>query len=203
MPLWEHLPGATPIPDASGLKVKGITTRKELLVYEAANIRKVFVKYLSAKPSRRSAKFDYAWALKLHKEMLGDVWRWAGKLRTYDLNIGTSFHHIETSLYNLLQDLRYWEQGTTALLEQAVLLHHKAVCIHPFLDGNGRWSRMLANIWLKLHRHAVTLWPEEAVGSESVIRSEYLQAIYSANEGDYEPLTELHRRYTSDASRGS
>ena len=42
------------------------------------------------------------------------------------------------------------------LSEQAVLLHHRAVQIHPFENGNGRWSRLLANIWLKKHAHPIT-----------------------------------------------
>ena len=47
---------------------------------EAANIEKVVAKYLNVRPSKRSAKFTYEWTLKLHKEMFGDVWRWAGML---------------------------------------------------------------------------------------------------------------------------
>jgi hypothetical protein len=55
---------------------------------------------------------------------------------------------------------------------------------------------MLANIWLKLHRHAVTEWPEETIGTVSTARDEYLAAIRQADEGDFEPLKELHRRFT-------
>jgi len=38
-------PGETPIDDITGLKVSGISTRKELSFFEAANIRKPMVKY--------------------------------------------------------------------------------------------------------------------------------------------------------------
>ena len=76
-------------------------------------------------------------------------------------------------------------------------LHHLAVQFHPFLNGNGRWSRMLANIWLKRNRRPVTEWPEQVIGRESPVRGEYLQAIRAADEGDYEPLFELHRRFTA------
>ena len=41
----------------SGLKAKGIGTRAELNRAEAENIRKAVVRYLAAKPSRRSAPF--------------------------------------------------------------------------------------------------------------------------------------------------
>lgn len=199
MESWDVLPGETPIDDISGLKVKGVSTRGELIVLEAANIRKVLVKYLGKKPSRRSARFDYSWSLRLHREMFGDVWRWAGKTRTCDLNLGVPWQQVEQRLYTLLGNLAYREQGEMEMLAQAVLLHHEAVSIHPFMNGNGRWARMLANIWLKLHGQPVTLWPEEAVGGKSPVREEYLSVIQQADEGEYGPLTDLHRRFTAPA----
>ena len=54
---------------------------------------------------------------------------------------------------------------------------------------------MLANIWLKLHDGSLTVWPEEAVGQTSVIRDEYLTAIKKADQMDYKPLIELHKRF--------
>jgi Fic family protein len=94
-------------------------------------------------------------------------------------------------------NLAYWEEHETmALLEQAVMLHHNAVRIHPFENGNGRWARLLANIWLKLHDHPITAWPETRVGQQSTIRAEYLEAIRRADDGEYDNLRELHRRFT-------
>jgi Fic-DOC domain mobile mystery protein B len=196
---WEQLPGETPITDFSELKVKGITTKGQLNVFEAENIRKALVKYLARKPTRKSARFDYAWSLQLHREMFGEVWKWGGRTRTSDLTIGVPWNQVEPRLYALLGDLAYWKENGTDLLEQAVVLHHRAVEIHPFLNGNGRWSRMLANIWLKLHDHPLTVWPEEAVGAVSPVRKEYIDAIKLADQGDYEPLKELHRRFTTAA----
>ena len=57
-----------------------------------------------------------------------------------------------------------------SLIEQAVVLHHLAVQIHPFPNGNGRWARMVANIWLKLHGGEATEWPETVIGTASTIR---------------------------------
>ena len=83
------------------------------------------------------------------------------------------------------------------LIEQAAMLHHKAVAIHPFENGNGRWARMLANIRLFQKGGVPTKWPEELVGSASPIRDDYLKAIKAADEGDYSLLIELHQTYTS------
>src|SRR5215470_10558375 len=139
---WDTLPDETPI-DASGLKDKSVTNRRQLNAAEAENIRKAIVKYLSTKPNRRIAKFDYSWSLQLHGEMFGDVWEWAGELRTSDVNIGVPWQQVETLLFGLMGDLLCWERDEVDLLEQAVMLHHRAVAIHPFLNGNGRWSRLL------------------------------------------------------------
>jgi Fic-DOC domain mobile mystery protein B len=195
---WPTLPGETPIDDVSGLKPKGITTRAHLNALEAANILKATIKYLAAPPSRRSAKFDLAWTLRLHKEMFGDVWSWAGVIRVRDLNLGVPFFIVREQLQNMLDDLAERHRSGRDLVEQAAALHFRAVSIHPFMNGNGRWSRMLANIWLKRNRSRVVIWPEEAVGSESVVRSEYIAAIQAADKGDDLPLLEMHRRFLSD-----
>ncbi len=99
--------------------------------------------------------------------------------------MGVTWHQVEAELQNLINDLEDWEKNWPDVLEQAVFLHHRAVYIHPFMNGNGRWARMLANIWLRLHDQQVTHWPEEAIGAVSPIRSEYLSAIKSADIGDF------------------
>ena len=193
---WNAIPGETPI-DISGLKISGINNRLELSVVEAENVRKAIVKYFGGSLSRRTAKFDLAWMLKLHYEMFGDVWKWAGKARTSDLNLGLPWHQVTTRIQDLCADLAYWETHWPDVLEQAVHLHHRSVQIHPFLNGNGRWARLLANIWLKLHKQPLTEWPEDAIGATSVIRDDYLAAIRAADTGNFAPLIELHRRFSS------
>jgi len=196
MAVWKPIPGETPIDDISGLKPKWVTTRAQLNDVEAQNIRKAVMRYLAAKPSRRQAPFTLDWCYKLHRQMFGEVWRWAGRKRTTELNIGVPFHRIDVDLQTLMDDLAYWrQQGDMDIMEQVARLHHRAVFIHPFLNGNGRWSRLLANILLKQSVDKVTIWPEETVGHASIIRDEYLAAVRSADRGDYAPLIALHRRY--------
>jgi Fic-DOC domain mobile mystery protein B len=193
---WPTIPGETPI-DISHLKVAGVGTRAELNELEAENIRKVVLKYLGRRPTRRIAPFSLPWLKRLHKQMFGDVWKWAGRLRREDLNIGIHWHLIDQSLQALVDDLAFWDQTTMDVLEAAVRLHHRAVHIHPFPNGNGRWARMLANIWLRLHDCSVTEWPESDIGTTSPIRGEYLAALQAADGGDYEPLIAIHRRFTT------
>jgi Fic-DOC domain mobile mystery protein B len=197
---WGLLPGETPI-DVSGLKRRGISTRAELNQAEAENIRKVVVKYLAATPSRRSAPFTLSWTRRLHQQMFGEVWKWAGQFRQENLNFGEDWHQVQIQLQALLDDLVYWKGQGGSLLDQAERLHHRAVRIHPFQNGNGRWARMLANIWLKRHAHPITVWPEPTIGSQSLIRDEYIAAIRAADHGDEEPLRELHQRFTVTSLR--
>ena len=77
-----HLPGQTPLDDLSGLRDRGIVTTTQLNAAEAENIRKATLQYLTSKPSHRSARFDAPWMKRLHKEMFGGVWTWAGSLLT-------------------------------------------------------------------------------------------------------------------------
>lgn len=200
MPFRPHLPGETRLDDVSGLKDRSITTRAALNVAEARNIRKPVLKYLAGKPSSRLAPFDLTWAIKLHAEMFGDVWEWAGKARTAETNLGVPPREILPQLQVLLEDLHSWKEFGHDIVDQSAWLHHRAVSIHPFLNGNGRWARLLANIWLKRHNHEVIRWPENTIGDKSAVRDDYLAAIIAADRGDYEPLFEFHRRFSASTS---
>lgn len=187
--------GQTPLDDVSGLRIKSIRTTGELNAAEAENIRKATLRYLASRPSSRAARFDVAWLLRLHKQMFGDVWTWAGALRTGQTNIGSAPHQIEIELTEMVANLQAWNESGMPLTEQAARLHHAAVRIHPFANGNGRWSRMLANIWLKLNGAEPTEWPESTIGTASAIRDEYLEAVKAADRGDIAPLLGLHTKY--------
>lgn len=197
MPDWEEVPGETEI-DISHLKIKGIGTRSQLNLLEAKNILKVTSKYFGRRsPTKKMAPFDLVWLKRLHKEMFKDVWKWAGQIRREEVNLGVKWYWIDEKLQNLLNDLNHWEHSGMDVLERAVRLHHQAVQIHPFPNGNGRWTRMLANIYLRSRDQRETAWPEELLGSASTIRDTYLAAIKAADEGEYDSLAHLHRSYAA------
>jgi Fic-DOC domain mobile mystery protein B len=193
---WQPIAGETPI-DISGLIPKYVRNRDQLSLAEAENILAATIKYLAAKPTRRQAPFTLKWVYQLHSEMFGKVWKWAGKRRNTELNLGAPVHRAEPMLQTLLDDMAYWRDNKVMpLLEQAARLHHRAVFIHPFQNGNGRWARMLANIWLKQNGGPITAWPDQAIDRTSVIRHEYIQAVKAADRGDYTLLFGLHERYS-------
>lgn len=198
MNLNKGLDGETPLNDISGLRLSWVRTSADLDKAEYKNIAVPIPKYLSTAPSRKTAPFTAKWMLKLHGEMLGDVWSWAGKIRNAELSIGVDWCRIETEMENLAQDAAFWREQDTAdrdLIFEAAMLHYRAVWIHPFLGGNGRWARLMAEIWLRQHFHPGIEWPEGKLSARSSpVRQEYIAALRTANTGDLDPLIELHRR---------
>ncbi len=186
--------GATYNDDISGLKLD-ITkqyTLKDIYKYEAKNIQKATLKYMLDKPSKKVAPFSFEWLLKLHYEMFGDVWDWAGKIRQVELSIGVKAYLVSTELKMLVDDLAFWEENKSFdVIEIASRIHHRAVQIHPFKNGNGRWSRMLANIYLKQNGLQPTKWNEDLLAKENPHRDDYIEALKEADNGDYSKLIEL------------
>lgn len=188
--------GETPLDDLSGLRDRSILTREQLNIAEAKNIALATEKYIARSPNKRLLRFDYAWLLRVHREMFGDVWTWAGMLRRVEVRpVGSPVSRIEVDLHELLNDLSAWDECGMEAVEQSCRLHHRAVLIHPFTNGNGRWSRLIANAWLRRCGHAIVRWPETLIGESSPIRGEYISAMRAADGNDYEPLLELHRAH--------
>ncbi|MEN8147833.1 MAG: mobile mystery protein B [Campylobacterota bacterium] len=186
---------ATPLDDMSGLKLPAgrSYTLKEIDVKEAENIAMAILKYLSAPPSKREAPFTYTWLLTLHEEMFSDVWEWAGVLRQVELSIGVKAYMVNSELKKLADDIAYWNlHKMFDVYETAARIHHRAVQIHPFQNGNGRWSRMLANIYLRQNSLMPVKWQEDLLAQENPKRDEYIQALKKADRSDYTDLIQMH-----------
>ena len=83
----------------------------------------------------------------LHRRMLGDVWKWAGKFRKSERNLGIPFYEIPAAVRQLLGETKGWiGYNTYPPDEIAVRFHHRLVQIHPFPNGNGRHARMMADL---------------------------------------------------------
>ena len=188
---------ATYVDDISGLKLDTSKsyTMNEIYLYEAKNITKATLKYLSATPDKKLAPFSYEWFMTIHADMFGDIWDWAGKFRHVELSIGIKAYLVSTEIKKLVDDLEFWHENKSfEVVEIASRLHHRAVHIHPFLNGNGRWSRMLANIYLKQNGLEPTKWNENLLSKENPHRDDYINALKRADEGDYSILIGMQGR---------
>ncbi len=187
---------ATPLDDVSGLKLPSskVYTLQDIYLAEAQNIARATLQYLSAPPNKKEAPFTYEWLLKLHVDMFGDVWEWAGKTRQVELSIGIKAYLVSVELKKLVDDLHYWDLNKTYdVYEIAARLHHRAVQIHPFQNGNGRWSRMLANIYMRQNGLMPVKWQEDLLAKENPQRLHYIDALKKADNHDYEDLIEMHK----------
>jgi Fic-DOC domain mobile mystery protein B len=187
---------ATPLDDISGLKLPSdkVYSLREIYIAEANNIALATIKYLAAPPSKKIAPFSYEWLQQLHEEMFGNVWEWAGKFRQVELSIGIKAYQVPTALKELADDIAYWDKNKTFdIYETATRIHHRAVQIHPYKNGNGRWSRMLANIYLRQNGLMPVKWQEDLLSKENPKRDKYIQALKDADKGNYSNLIDMHR----------
>jgi len=178
--------GATPIdPDeAEGLRLTHITTREELNIFEAENIRAGME---WAWRSRRKDMVSESFMRLLHKKMFGNVWKWAGELRASNKNIGVSREMIGIELRHLCDDVNYWiAHETYPRDELAVRFHHRLVAIHPFANGNGRHARMMADLLLEKKLGAIRFsWGGEEITTANDCRRQYIKALQAADGNDY------------------
>jgi len=136
-----------------------------------------------------------------HRRWLGNVYVWAGRYRS--LNIGKGDFQFAAShrIAELMEDLdtRTLPVHTPCsglseeqLSEAIAIVHVELILIHPFRDGNGRISRLLANVMaLQAGR------PELDYTTLDKRRNEYFAAI-QVGMSDYEPMKGLVRRVLRD-----
>jgi Fic-DOC domain mobile mystery protein B len=179
--------GATPLTDEDyvGLKPNWIANRADLNQAEAQNISQAFDKYL-IRPMLSEDILDELFVRKLHGEMFSDVWSWAGKYRQLDTSIGSDPLSIQEHVFGLMENAKYWiESNKSTDIDAAVCeIHHKLVLIHPFRNGNGRMTRMFADLLLGSKGQPVFSWGGGQLEEPSPTREKYIAALRAADKGD-------------------
>jgi len=193
----DYLPGQTPLdPDEKeGLRIKIITTRQELDEFEQLNIEKAYQKYMFSRKLKLDDILTEKFILQFHKDMLGDVWSWAGEFRQSNKNIGIDKTQISIQLRQLIDDCRYWIGNETYTHEEiAIRFSHRLVAIHVFPNGNGRHSRTMADIIMKhIFKKPVFSWGQGNLVDEGDMRTTYIKALQSADQHDIQPLLNFAR----------
>lgn len=166
-----------------------INTRMELNELEQANIERAILWTRRISPSLDEL-LSQEFVERVHKEMFGDIWKWAGTPRKTNKNLGADKHEIPMALRSAFDDCRYWiEHRTFEPDETAVRFKHRIVCVHPFANGNGRHSRLIGDILMsKYFKRPVFSWGGADLVSEGESRREYLKAIREADGGSYRGL---------------
>ena len=133
--------------------------------------------------------------LLLHKKMFSKVWKWAGRKRTSNKNIGVDKYQISVELKVLLDDCKFWiENHTYEPDEIAIRFSHRLVQIHVFPNGNGRHSRLIADIIISnLFNGAVFTWGRMNLAQKGEARKNYMNSIYDADKGMLRALIDFAR----------
>ena len=127
--------------------------------------------------------------------MFGEVWAWAGEFRKSNKNLGIDRWKISTELKNLLDDTLYWIQKTTYPAEEiGIRFKHRLVSIHCFPNGNGRHSRLMADIIIeKIFNKPPYSWGAESDDKDNENRRHYIDAVQAADNNDYSLLLAFAR----------
>ena len=182
--------GATPLdPDeAEDLLPGHIRTRGELNVWEQENIL-VAVDWVQR---TRAEALDEATIRELHRRMFSETWRWAGRYRTSDKTIGIHWPQIPVALRNFVEDGRLWlREEVFPPDEAAIRLHLRLVQIHPYPNGNGRHARLWCDMLLSQVGQSAIDWGGANLDSAGEQRKAYIRALWSADDGDLQPLLTL------------
>jgi Fic-DOC domain mobile mystery protein B len=126
--------------------------------------------------------------------MFGKVWRWAGHYRKTEKNLGVDPWRIGAGCAELFDTVRYWiETATYDSDELAVRLHHQLVSIHPFPNGNGRHSRLMADLLVTAIGGRPFTWGGGSLGQDGDLRRRYIAALQQADVHDIGPLLDFAR----------
>jgi Fic-DOC domain mobile mystery protein B len=185
--LFDADDAATPITpeERNGLLPTNIISRSELNELEQQNI-------LDADQwafDRKRAILDEAFLRGLHRRMFDRVWKWAGDFRTSERNLGIAPYLIQPELRQHLDDAKYWiKNGTYEPDELALRVKHRLVSIHPFPNGNGRWSRLAGDLLIVSLNEDRFTWGSANLQAASDVRRAYIAALQAADNHDFEPL---------------
>jgi len=181
-------------PDEEAELIPSLVTRGDLNEWERLNILEAARWALSPRSLSRIDPVSENYLRDLHRRMFDETWKWAGRYRSTEKNIGIDSYRIRDSLGGLLGDVRYWlEHKTFSSDEIAVRLHHRLAFIHPFSNGNGRHARLMADVVARRQGQPIFTWGSGGIVSAGEIRKRYIDALHAADGNDLRPLVAFAR----------
>ncbi|MCH8557247.1 MAG: mobile mystery protein B [Balneolia bacterium] len=191
-----YIYGQTPLDEdeKEGLLIPTIATRTELDEFEQQNIEDA-VQWILERSFKTDKILSENFIRSLHKKMFGEVWSWAGTFRKTNKNLGVDKWQIPAALKNLCDDSHFWIKNETFPPDEiAVRFKHRVVSIHCFPNGNGRHSRIMADVIAhNVFGRPMFSWGAGNIIEEGGTRRKYIEAIQLADEGSYEELLKFAR----------
>lgn len=188
--------GQTPLDEneSMGLLFKTITTQGELNEAEQLNIEEA-VEWTLRKKFEADNILSETFCNELHRKMYSGVWQWAGTFRKTNKNIGVDKYQIPVALRTLIEDCNVWiDHQTYPEDEIAVRFKHRIVSIHCYSNGNGRHSRLMADVIIShIFGRPVFTWGAANLVKAGEARETYLKALKAADKGDLTGLVGFAR----------
>ncbi|MEI7803648.1 MAG: Fic family protein [Bacteroidota bacterium] len=183
--------GWTPSPEENKL---GLTDKNLINEQEAKGIASAEIFMFSLDSE---TKFSTKLITEIHRIAFDELYDWAGKWRTTQVNVG-QFVPPEPSqvlqlMYQFVDNLNFKIQGAKNSDEHISCLcysHYEFVRIHPFNNGNGRTGRIVMNLCALKFGYK----PLELYHREGDSRKIYIDAMKSGDDGKFEPLSALIRK---------
>ena len=188
---FDYPEGATPLEpeELYDLIPVHIATQEQLNAWEQKNI---VLAENWARFKKNIVSVDFI--QQLHKHMFGETWKWAGKFRRSGKNIGIDWHTISSQLKLLLDDIKYQLfHKSYEINEIAARFYHRLVFIHPFANGNGRHARLVTDRFLISQNCSQFSWGQKNLYNPSLTRKQYIEALKSADKGNYQLLLQFVR----------
>lgn len=126
----------------------------------------------------------------IHRYLFGGLYEFAGQIR--ELNISKGYFRFAHSLY-LKEILVKIEQMPETTFEQIIEKYVEMNIAHPFMEGNGRSTRIWLDMILKKNLGKVVNW-------QNVDKSLYLQAMERSPVNDLEIRFLLQNNLTDDVN---
>ncbi len=162
-----------------------IKNTKQLAELEKKVVSK---RYIQPAPK---GKFDLDHLKQIHKHLFGDIYPWAGSVRSIDISKGSTLfampHRIEPELSKLFKRLN---QENLHELNRGDLSHklseyfNEINAAHPFREGNGRANRLFITSLAKQYGYNIQ-W-------RNMSKQAYIQAsIAGTHHVNYKPMERL------------
>lgn len=143
--------------------------------------------------------YDLNYLCKIHKQLFGDLYGWAGDIRTIDISKGNTrfcwVKRIKPEADKIFQQLAGagWLEGLSRddLVPLVAEFYGDLNIVHPFREGNGRAQRLLFEHLIINAGYQIDWW--------QVDKAEWLQANIDAVGCDYMAMTIIFDRCIGQA----
>ena len=177
----------------------GILPRSKIIQLEVQGTQKGLLLLQQIAKNKEPLSIDLI--KKIHKDCFSDILQnFSGTFRTIQVEYsGKEAPHsskVHEMMQNFVSDIEHAlkqlssktsDAYITDIAELLALFQHRFVVIHPFVDYNGRMSRMFTN-YVLMREELPTV---EIPVTTNLLRKKFIQALQKADEGNYQALQDI------------